>query len=136
MKKVFIFITVMFALLLNVYLIFYWYPEEKNSNKEEISKETVSYTQSIYKVDKNDILKQLQTEDKKNFESILGKLSAFDLGKIKEYVQDSDEQKGIKNIFVLLKKRLTNEDYEKIKEISSKFLDMDAVDQLLKNNYV
>lgn len=134
MKK---FLTCLFlscTVIANVYLIFYWQPENKVVGQEEASKEVVSYSKSLYKLEKENALQQLSPENKKEYEKIMKKLSAFDAGKIKEYYEYSDEEEGILNIFKLLKKRLTAEDYKKIQEISSVFLDIDRINEKVKNN--
>jgi hypothetical protein len=85
-------------------------------------------------MDKEKALEQLSSEDKKEFEKILKKLSTFDMGKVKEYYNDEDEDEGITNVFKLLKKRLSDEDYKKIEQISSSFIELDKVNEKMKNN--
>lgn len=136
MKKNLACIVLIFTIILNVYLMFYWNPGSEYVNEKNNSEQTVTCSESLYKVDKDKAIKELTDEERKNLETIMGKLSAFDLGKIKEYIADPNDEEGIKSIFMLLRKRLTSEDYETIKNISSKFLDIERVNQLLKNNYV
>ena len=118
MKKIVIYLFLVCAVITNIYLIFYWEPQSKVVTQEEISKEAISYSKSVYKLDKGKVLEKLSSDDKKDFEKIIKKLSTFDLGKIKEYYEDSNDEEGVINIFKLLRKRLTTEDYKRIHEIS------------------
>lgn len=134
MKKILIYLFLTFTIITNIYLIFYWEPQNKVVIQEEASKEVISYSKSLYKLDKDEVLKRLSPDNKKDLEKIIKKLSTFDLGKIQEYYEDSDEEEGIINIFTLLKKRLTTEDYKKIQEISSPFVDITSINKKIKNN--
>lgn len=132
MKKVLIYLIFFIALFANIYLIFYWEPQSKNGIQEKASKETLSYSTTLYKVGKEKALEQLSDNDKKDLEKIINKLSAFDIGKIKDYYADSNEDEGIVDIFSLLKKRLATEDYKKIEEISNSFLDIKGIEKEIK----
>jgi len=134
MKKVAIYLILVFTVMINIYLIFYWEPGNRVVNKEYSSKEAISYSKSVYKLDKEKALEKLSPDDKKNFEKIIGKLSAFDLGKMKNYYEDSNDEEGTVNVFKLLRKRLTTEDYKQIHEISASFLDLERIDERIKNN--
>lgn len=134
MKKIFLCLFSILIILLNIYLIFYWQPQGNTGIKEENIKATVSYIKTFYKVDKEKAMEQLSYDDRKDFERILKKLSTLDMGRIKEYYQDSDEEEGIVNIFKILKKRLTSEDYRRIEEISSSLLEIDEINKKIKNN--
>ena len=134
MKRKLIYLFLVCIVITNVYLIFYWEPQSKMVTQDEVSKETISYSQSIYKLDKGSILEKLSSSDKRDFEKIIKKLSTFDLGKIKEYYEDSNDEEGVVSIFKLLRERLTAEDYKQIHQISASFLDLDSIDQRIKNN--
>jgi hypothetical protein len=134
MKKNLLCLFLICAVIANIYLIFYWNPKNKVVNQEEVSKEVVSYSKSLYKFDKENSLQQLSTDNKKELEKIMKKLSTFDYGKIKEYYEYPNEEEGLINIFKLLRKRLTTEDYKRIQEISSVFLDIDGINKKIKNN--
>ena len=123
MKKIATYLLLLCAVIINVYLIFYWEPQNRVIS-QEVSKETISYSKSASKLDIEKALEQLSSNDRKDFEKIIKKLSTFDRGKIKEYYESSNEEEGIKSIFRLLRKRLTKEDYQRIKKISYSFLDL------------
>ena len=133
MKRKLIYLFLVCIVITNVYLIFYWEPQSKMVTQDEVSKETISYSQSIYKLDKGSILEKLSSSDKRDFEKIIKKLSTFDLGKIKEYYEDSNDEEGVVSIFKLLMKRLTTEDYKQIYQISASFLDLERINQRIKN---
>ena len=123
MKKIVTYLLLLCAVIINLYLIFYWEPQNKVIS-QEVSKETISYSKSESKLDIEKALEQLSPNDRKDFEKILKKLSTFDIGKIKEYYESSTEEEDMKNIVNLLRERLTTEDYQKIKKISYSFLDL------------
>ena len=131
MKRFCTYLILMAAILMNIYLIFYWYPIDGTYIKGDISKEVISYSKSIYKVNKKDVINKLQDNDKKELETIIYKLSAFDIGKIDNYIEDSYEDRGIINTFKIFKKRLSEEDYNRIKEICSMFLDINELEKQL-----
>jgi hypothetical protein len=136
MKRFFVYLTLTFTLIINIYLIFCWQPQGKNVVHENTSEEVVSYKKSLYKIDKNQILEELSSDDKKNLDEILKKLSTLDMGKIKGYFEESNDDEGVVNSFTLLKKRLKNDDYKKIEDISSSFLDIDKINQEIKNKKI
>jgi hypothetical protein len=134
MKRILIYLVLIFAVIANIHLMFYWEPQSKVVSQPKDSKEVVSYSKSIYKLEKGKILEKLSSNDKKDLEKIIKKLSAFDIGKIKEYYENFNDEEGVVNIFRLLKKRLTIEDYERIHEISASFLDFNSIEKKIKNN--
>lgn len=134
MKKVLLCAALGCTILINIYLIFYWQPQSQGSIREETSKEVVTYSKSIYKVEKEKLMEQLSSKDKKDLEIILKKLSTYDMGRIKEYYEGDNEEKGVIDIFKLLKKRLTSQDYDRVEEISRSLLDLDRIKNRIKNN--
>jgi len=134
MKRILVYLVLICTVIVNIYLIFYWKPQSKVATQPKDSKEVVSYSKSVYKLEKGKILEKLSSNDKKDFEKIIKKLSTFDIGKIKEYYQDFNDEEGVINIFKLLRRRLTIEDYERIHEISDSFLDFNSIEKKIKNN--
>ena len=132
MKKIFIWLILIFTVSINIYLAFCWQPEGKRVIQEYNSNEVISYEKKLYKIDKNKILEKLSSDDKRNLEKITKKLSTLDMRKIKGYFEDLNDEKGVINTFVLLKKRLSSDDYKKIEEISNSFLDMDEINKEIK----
>ncbi|RII32435.1 hypothetical protein D2A34_22410 [Clostridium chromiireducens] len=132
MKKYLIGLFLFITVIMNIYLVFYWEPQGQMSAKKEDVETVVSYTKSIYKVNKGKILEQLSPENKKELEQIMKKLSALDMGRIKEYYEEPDEEKGVINAFKLLKKRLSSEDYNKLEQLSSSFLDIKRINEKIK----
>ena len=92
MRKIVIYLLLVCAVIINIYLIFYWEPQNRVINQEEVSNETLSYSKSAYKLEKEKVLEQLSSDDRKDFEKIIKKLSTFDIGKIKEYYENSNEE--------------------------------------------
>ena len=48
MKKIVRYLVLGCAVLTNIYLIFYWEPQNKVINQHEVSKEAISYKKSLY----------------------------------------------------------------------------------------
>lgn len=129
MKRFFTYLLLICVVLMNIYLIFYWHPVNSTYIEEDISAEVTSYSKSLYKINKKNVMYQLEDKEKKELEAIIYKLSAFDIGKIENYIEDSDEDRGAINMFKLLKKRLSGEDYNRIREICAIFLDIDELEK-------
>ncbi|NFE74713.1 hypothetical protein JW813_02395 [Clostridium botulinum] len=134
MKRILTIIFMCFALLMNIYLIFYWQPNKDtkaiiNKNNDSIS--VLSYSKSIYTVSKNNIINMLSEDDKKDLTRIVYKLSTSDIGRVKEAFNLEDENKGVITAFKVFETRLSTQDYKKIRGIFSKFIDIDYLDSNL-----
>lgn len=129
MKRFFTYLLLICVVLMNIYLIFYWHPVDSTYIEDDISAEVTSYSKSLYKINKKNVLYQLEDKEKQELEVIIYKLSAFDIGKIESYIEDLDEDRGAINMFKLLKKRLSSEDYNRIREICVIFLDIDELEK-------
>lgn len=82
----------------------------------------------VFKVSKSKIKDSLTLADKEKLLSIAAKLSAIDYEKINKYLETGSDE-DIRNTIKLLKSRLSDKDYEKVKEVVEKFINMDAVEQ-------
>ena len=131
MKRFFTYLFLMCAVIINIYLIFYWQPIDNKGIEENKNTEVIAYSKSLYKMSKEKVLDKLEDKERKELETIIYKLSAYDIGKLKNYIEDSDEDKGLINTFKLLKKRVPGEDYNRIKEISAIFLDISELEKEL-----
>ncbi|MBY7026785.1 MULTISPECIES: hypothetical protein [Clostridium] len=134
MKRILTIIFMCFALLMNIYLIFYWQPNKDtkaiiNKNNDSIS--VLSYSKSIYTVSKDNIINILSEDDKKDLTRIVYKLSTSDIGRVKEAFNLEDENKGVITAFKVFETRLSTQDYKKIRGIFSKFVDIDYLDSNL-----
>ena len=112
----------------------------KNSGKEEDleansseNSENTNDSQSkdstpVFKVSKSKIKDSLTLADKEKLLSIATKLSAIDYEKINKYLETGSDE-DIRNTIKLLKNRLSDKDYEKVKGVAEKFINMDAIEQ-------
>lgn len=119
------------------------YAQNDNSKKEiskEVSKEDDTKNDaSIDNVDKNDtqvfkvsreeIKDKLTLSDKQKILSVARKLSPSDYEKINQYINNEDGDQGVIDAVKLLRDRLSDKDYEKIKEVAGKFLNMEVVEK-------
>jgi hypothetical protein len=136
MKRLLMYLFIICAIITNIYFIFVWEPSGKVAVQQNDfalqktpTKEVISYSKLVYKFDKEKILERLPSDDRKEFDKIINRLSAFDIGKIKEYYEDYNDEEGAVNICNLLEKRLTIEDYKRIREISSSLLEFDNIEK-------
>lgn len=82
----------------------------------------------VFKVTKSQIKDKLTLSDKEKLLSIAAKLSAVDYEKINKYLQNGSDE-DIKSTIKLLKSRLSDKDYEKVKVVAEKFINMDVVEK-------
>ena len=139
MKKIITIIFMIVAFLMNIYLIFYWKPNENKftniKNDESIS--VMSNSKSIYTVSKENINDVLSQEEKNELKTIVNKLSTVDIGNLGHIVNlDYEinfevENKELIQAFRIFKTRLSSEDYSKIRDIFSKFIDIEYIESNL-----
>lgn len=92
---------------------------EVGEAKEEIS---------VFKVSKSQIKDKLTILDKQKMLSVGTKLSAIDYEKVNKYLQNGSDEDIISAI-KLLKSRLSDKDYDKVKQVAEKFINMDMVER-------
>lgn len=85
-------------------------------------------TSSVFKIQSDKIQGELTLADKEKILAIANKLSPVDYVKIKNYLESSDAGKGMMDTMKLLKERLTESDYQRIRGVASKFLNMNVID--------
>ncbi len=81
----------------------------------------------IFKISKDKIIDTLSFTDKAKILLISKSLSPTDFSKLQDDVNSDDEKKGIVSAMNLLKRRLDDKDYSKLKSIASKFINLDAL---------
>ena len=153
MKKIYLFL-IFITVILNMYLIFGWNPY---SNKNDIAIttyenvdnnidiDTISNLNNEYYGDNSKELSLCLTEqsaieslsenERKELNGILCNMSTSDLGKWIDLENNTDNH-NIIEFFRVIQKRLSVEEYEKVKVIIGKIIDVERVETLLKNNYV
>lgn len=98
---------------------------------ENVKKDSANYSSDstpVFKVSKSKIKDKLTLSDKEKLLSVAAKLSAVDYEKINTYLQNGSDE-DIKNTIKLLKSRLSDKDYEKVKLVAEKFINMEVVEQ-------
>ncbi|SHH50459.1 hypothetical protein [Clostridium grantii] len=110
--------------------------EEKkvDETKEEINKYDSSKTEivedvSVFKVSSSEIFSSLTLSDKEKLLVVGSKLSPIDYACMKEYLYMDDRDEGAKKAILLLKSRLSNEDYAKVKEIMDDYINIKAIEE-------
>lgn len=86
---------------------------------------------TVFKVDKNTIMDKLSVGEKMKLINLSKKLSVIDYGRIKEYLESSEEYDSAVAIFKILKSRLTNDEYKEIKDILVPYIDVEKIEKSL-----
>lgn len=97
--------------------------EQENKNVSNSEKDI-----PVFKIAKSKIKDNLTFIDKEKLLSIGSKLSAVDYEKTKKYLENGSDE-DIKSTIKLLRERLSDKDFEKVKEVAGKFINMEAVNK-------
>lgn len=82
----------------------------------------------VFKVSTNVIRKELTFKDKQKLLVMASKLSSFDYCRIKKDLYCPDAEEGVKDALLLARERLSEKDYEKVKKILDRFINIDAIE--------
>ena len=160
MKKIYL-VLIFVTIIINMYLIFMWNPSVNSidvavSSYESMGNildnnldknDTMSHLNNDKQKDNNilekellysnqgELLENLNDKDIQDINKILNKLSTSDLSKWSELKNEEDNDKIIE-FFKLMNRRMSKEDYDKIKKIMGKILDIDIIESIIENNYV
>ena len=91
-------------------------------------------TVAVFKVNKETIPKKISLKDKAKLLKIVGKLSIIDYGNIVEIMNGYDELGGATKIFNILKTRLSEEDYQEVKEILYPYLYVENIEENINSD--
>ncbi len=86
--------------------------------------------QSVFKVAAWEIEDNLTATDKIKLLYTSMKLGKEDYKKVEEYLYAKDAEDGVLKALKLLKQNLSKKEYEKVRKIAGKFIDMDAAESL------
>lgn len=139
MRKIITYVFMGVAVIMNAYLIFYWNPKDytdKIAKSQNDCINVMSYSKPIYTKNKDTIKENLCDEDKKDLNRIISKLSTTDIGRIKECLKIKDDTKSVVGTFKIFSTRLSRNDYLRVREICSDFIDLKYLDEELKKNQV
>lgn len=88
----------------------------------------VEEAKSVFKVSQDSLsISRLSTIEKLKLLFIYKKLDKRDEEKITEFLNEGGED-AVKNIFHLIRDRLSNEDYQSVRDITSPFINLDAAE--------
>lgn len=133
MKKVILILLFVIISIVPVYFIFIWNPEDSVSNAYKNNKSiqvssNIDDLEGLNTEDKNideeskvTMLSKISEGDRNNIDKIINKLSIIDIIKINDYMTKEDINKGINDILQLTKKRLKQNEFEKIEKIIKKY---------------
>ncbi|OMH20972.1 hypothetical protein AC231_10160 [Clostridium pasteurianum] len=69
----------------------------------------------------------MSISDKVKIFSISKSLSHSDLNRLQNDINNNDEKRGISDAMYLLKAKLDNKDFNVVKDIASKFINLDSI---------
>ncbi|CUQ10347.1 hypothetical protein BH721_06115 [Clostridium baratii] len=102
---------------------------DTNDNNKE-GNDAVQSNASVFTVKKEEIIDKLSFKDKTKLLSVANKMSAVDVERIRESLEKSDEKEGAAEVFKVIKRRLTDEDYKQIKEILSPYINIKLLESM------
>lgn len=109
--------------------------KEKKVEKEEDYNQDKNYeTAEVFKVNKDEIKDKITLNEKSKLLFIAGKLSMLDYAKIVETMKSSDEMNSASEIFQILKTRLNDEDYAKVKKILEPYMFVENIENNISQN--
>ena len=103
--------------------------EKKHTNNIN-NKEAIQSNASLFTVKKEEILDKLSFKDKTKLLSVANKMSAVDVERIRESLEKNNEKEGAAEVFKVIKRRLTDEDYKQVKEILSPYINMKLLESM------
>lgn len=111
---------------------------EKDQNKKQSGKSNTIMNEgvnnskngevSVFNISSSKAEEKLTSSDKSKLFSVSSKLSAIDYEKVKGYLKRGSND-DITNVIELLKERLSDKEYNEIRDIANKFINKDAVQQ-------
>jgi len=104
--------------------------DNKSTDSLENYYDYIGKEKSVFKVSTGKIEESLTTSDKIKLLFVSIQLGKEDYKKVKDYLYDVDAEDGVLKALNLLKEDLTDKEYEKIRVIAGKFIDMDAAEKL------
>lgn len=105
--------------------------EEKEAYGDKdtvIDWEKIDAENNVLKVAEDEIEKDLSLHDKAVLLKLYGKLSDNDCRRIEEYINYDNKCIGFSKTVHILKKRLSAKEYKEVKEILSKYIDVDKIE--------
>lgn len=106
-------------------------PQSQNENSTDLSsKSTCLNASELFRVNSQSIIGKLSVSDKAQLLYIISKISKNDYKTIQNYLQNEDDAEGIVDTMKLLKKDLSQNDYDRVRDVASKFIDLKYLDSL------
>ena len=106
------------------------YMLKRGDSLENYKYDTKEQEQSVFKVSTDKIEESLTTADKIKLLYISFKLGKENYKKVEEYLYAEDAEEGVLDALMLLKEDLSKVEYEKVRKIAEKFIDMDAAERV------
>ena len=94
-----------------------------NKSNEKNRTLDIEVNNNVVDISVNEIEKRLSKDEKEKLDRILKRLSAVDLIKIKSNFNKENNIEGIKEGFNIIEKRLSDKEYEEVKELLSGYID-------------
>ena len=104
--------------------------QENDTKDNKEGNEAIQSNASLFTVKKEEILDKLSFKDKTKLLSVANKMSAVDVERIRESLEKNNEKEGAAEVFKVIKRRLTDEDYKQIKEILSPYINIKLLESM------
>lgn len=106
------------------------YLNKTTDNFENYNSNTKEQELSVFKVSSGKIQENLTTSDKIKLLYVSFQLGKESYKKVEEYLYAEDSEGGVLKALKLLKDELSKKEYEKVRKIAGRFIDMDAAEKL------
>ena len=103
---------------------------KSSDDLENFNYNTKEQEQSVFKVSTGKIQENLTTSDKIKLLYVSLQLGIENYKKVEQYLYAEDAEGGVLKALKLLKEDLSIKEYEKVRKIAGKFIDMDAAERL------
>ncbi|MCB2359610.1 hypothetical protein [Clostridium estertheticum] len=104
--------------------------EEEKDSLENYYKYIEKNEKAVFKVSASKIEENLTTSDKIKLLYVGMKLDKEEYKKVKEYLYAKDVEGGVLKALKLLKKDLSEKEYDKVRKVAGRFIDMNLAEEL------
>lgn len=145
MKKINIILCYILMMIIPLYFILLWNPKNKDSivvsdkilnqesvptikiNNDEVLSVEEDEDEEILRINFNNMMKEMDSNNKKKLNNILYKLPISEYEKIICLFGEGDNKESVKELLTILERRLKASEYEEIKIILSPYINFEVI---------
>lgn len=98
-------------------------------NNSKVEENTTNDQNDYLKEPINSIIKDMSFMDKARLLSIANKISPTDYAKINNYLSDGNSNNSVKNVYEILKTKLSKKDFAEFQQVASKYVYLDKLEK-------